>query len=133
MYFCIGCITPPNVGKVLNKKVLLGLNNKQLMFAFAYFFSNFSTHTFYFKNVRLDENMVFYVNILAKGFKLKETSCRNTKEYLKELVNYLISIGYNPNAFLELKSLKTYNHSKLVNLANNLKKYCNEHNIYYSG
>lgn len=133
MYFCIGCITTPNVGKVLNKKVLLGLNNKQLMFAFAYFFSNFSTHTFYFKNVRLDENMVFYVNILAKGFKLKETSCRNTKEYLKELVNYLISIGYNPNAFLELKSLKTYNHSKLVNLANNLKKYCNEHNIYYSG
>lgn len=136
LYQFIGYVTTPVNGEVISKKSFLKLNNKELMLVFGYYFANFSKYTFYHKYVRMDSNFVFYINVLAEDFKLKETKCDTTKEYLKKMVKFFINLGYNPNAFLDLDfdSSRTRNYSKFfIKLANSYDNYCDEHLIYYSG
>lgn len=133
MYICIGYITNKFNGKVLSKNVFLNLNHKELMYVFGYFFSNFSEYTFYFKNVHLDNNIVFYIDILDENFMLKKTGCKTRKEYVEEMIKYIISIGYNQKAFWVLDDSSDYSKDYFITLANSFDKYCDEHGIYYSG
>lgn len=135
-YSCIGVVTTPVKGEVLTKKKLLSFNNKELMYVFGYYFANFSYYTFYLKNVRLDNNFVFYIDVLDEEFRLKETMCESNKDYLKKKIKSLTNLGYNLNAFvgLELNSTSIYNYSRyFIELANSFEHYCNEHGIYYAG
>lgn len=135
-YGFIGYVTTPVAGEVLTKKAFLKLDNKDLMLVFGYYFANFSDYTFYYKNVRMSSDYVFYINVLDEDFKLKETNCGSTKAYIEKTIKLFLGLGYNPNAFLnlDLDYLDIYNYSSYFEkLSNSYDKYCDEHKIYYTG
>ena len=135
-YKFIGYITTPVDGEVLTKRSFLSLDNKQLMLVFGYYFAKFSTYTFYNKDVRVDKNLVFYINVLAEDFGLKETKCSSTRWYLNRVIKSMVNLGYNPNAFIgcDIDHLQFPDYSSsFIKLANSYDSYCDEHKIYYNG
>ena len=136
-YSFIGYITTPAKGKPFNTKTLLKLNNKELMYVFGYYYSQFSEYTFSNEYVQMDSDFVFYINILT-GEVCRPTGAYTVKEkkYINKLIKILKGFGYNSNAFIciDTAMLNHYNCSRyLIDLADSFDNYCDEHKIYYAG
>lgn len=144
LYQLAGYISTPVHGIPLTLDLLLSFNNKQIMQVAGKLIAHFNG---YFLNkifIDIDEkedNFTFYVDILDPYFELSRTKEGNTSSYkmVKCFLEYLENHGYNPNAFIgfNLNKVDRYENPlklkySLVDHANSLDTYCDEHKIYYN-
>lgn len=135
MYNIIGYIVEPIKGERLTEGRILKFDNKTLLKVAAYLFTKFSQYYINFESIWMDNNFMFYINYMDEKFHIKEINGAESHNYItnsffvKQVFDYLISRGYNPYAFSEIEQ---YTKQSLLDIANRLNKYCNEHKIYYS-
>lgn len=137
MYKAVGYVTGKIKGRRLTDEVLLGLDNRALLKVLGYYFAKFQDYYFIpWESVYMDDDYHFYINIFDKNFQLKYSRGWYHKgEFLEYIVNHLIDIGYNPNAFVGLNIqnyIHGYSRARLISLAESYNAYCDEHGIYYS-
>lgn len=131
MYKVIGYITDPIKGKPL-KKILLDLSNKDFLKVAGYLLIKFDKYFIDWDSIWMDDDFVFYINILDERFRLIEWFEYAYESYVeREAFNYLTKKGYNSNAFIDVEFSCTGDH--LIKLAESFDAYCDEHHIYYNG
>lgn len=137
MYNVIGYVTQPLNGEQLTDAVLLKLNNRDLYKVASYLFSKFSTNYIPWENIWMDTDFKFYINYMSQDFQVKrsEKGVKDASTFVQSVFNHLLSVGYNPNAFVGLgipnggfKATRQY----FLDLANKSNEYCDEHKIYYN-
>lgn len=164
MYKLIGYIKEPIKGEKITDKYLCRLPNKDLYKIGGYLFSKFTEYYLPSTDIYVDENFIFYIDILQKEFKVKqheshfnlypetvfERLCSN-KGYKKEALSdwnmvkddldhsivYIegLPLCFNMSIHSEMDfNIEKYNEGLkkvLLNIADSLDSYCNEHNMYY--
>lgn len=135
-YKTIGYVTEPIKGKTLTMEFLLGLNNRDLYKIVGSLFEKASAPLIPWETIRVDENMVYYIDILNKEFILKNKSSRQKlvygNDYIISIFEELVNQGYNQYAFVDF--YECYSKSKsmdFIGLSKRMNAYCNEHKIYY--
>lgn len=136
MYNIVGYVTEPFRGEQLANEQFLKLKNKDLLKLAGYLFTKFSRYYIPWNHIWMDKNFVFYVNYLDVNFCVTKSpsKIKNCSDFVRWVFDYLLSTGYNSNAFEVLDIPADEHHVKeyLLNLANSLDAYCDEHDIFYN-
>ena len=135
MHNVIGYITTPIKGEQLTDKMLLNLSNRDFIKVAGYLFSKFSRYYIPWERIWMDNNFVFYINILDENFCIQTCKSADSNcSFVNWVTQYFIEAGYNPNAFIEFDFSKRYPYLKeyLIDMANVFEGYCDEHDIYYN-
>jgi len=134
MYSLIGYIINPIKGRRLTNEVLLGLTNKDIYELIGSLIVPTCYDSYIsFENILIDkysEDKIsdFYIDIWNENFDIKDS----TDDVVIGVIQYLMDIGYNPNAFIDVLKLDNFsNPSYWFELSKNASYYCNEHDIYY--
>ena len=139
MYNIIGYVSHPLRGEQLTDAVLLKLNNRDLLNVAAYLFCKFNKYYIPWNNIWMDKDFKFYINYMDEDFRVEKSASgiNNASTFVQSVFDYLLSAGYNPNAFVgwSLPNNGGYKVTRqyLVNLAYKFNLYCDEHKIYYDG
>lgn len=147
MYKLIGFIKEPIKGKRITDKYLCTLSNKDLYKIGGYLFSKFTEYYLPSTDIYVDEDFIFYIDILQKEFKVKQHKS-HFNIYPDTVFERICSEkGYKREAFSDWNSVKEltltldgnierYKNSiilrnKLLNIADSLDAYCTEHEMFY--
>lgn len=133
-YKLIGYISEPIKGKLLTTDVLLSLDNKQMLKVFAHLFTKFGKRYIPWECIRMDDDFTFYIDIFNEDVKVRNTNMfvDDSSNFIKSMVKYLCSKGYNKNAFADIDFSKYYLENYLIEMSNSFDNYCNEHKIFYN-
>ena len=131
-YECVGYITTPCKGIYLSENAFCKMNNKELMYFFGYYVSNFIKYDLPYKVIKIGKNDIFYIDLLSDSFEVQHTKCTTKGEYIKKQIIMLVNMGVSENEFISVNLLCIKNYSKyFIELAKSMTNYCEEHKIYY--
>ena len=136
MHNVVGYITDEVEGHKLTKEVLLKLNNKELFYVIGYLFLKFAYCNMHIclDSIWMDKDFKFYINIMDEEFKILKHRPYGS-DFIKELCDYFMDNGYNPNAFIDVsywyKDVWYWEKSDFIYNADRMDAYCKKHDIYY--
>jgi len=142
LYLVAGYISKPVCGVPLTCDLLLTFSNKQILQVAGKLIAKFGQYYLNSVFINIDEksdDFTFYIDTLDSGFAIKKTSIKQATDYVQQEIeivehffDYLEQRGYNPNAFTSLDLRGMSSIIELLDYANSLDTYCDEHKIYYA-
>lgn len=141
MYLVTGYVTTPIRGIPLTNDIIYGFDNREILKFAAKLMSNFGRYYIENSQIHIDivhddskdeDDFTFYINILDSNFQIRRSYSDNQKEFVDNFFDELKNNGYNPNAFEGIDFSGYYTiENYLINKAEAMDAFCDEHQVYY--
>ena len=99
--------------------------------------TNFGRYFIHWSNIYItsrDDEFFFYINKLDEVFEILRNDEDSTLKFIEKFFKILINRGYNENAFIDLgldNKFPCNYEAELIDFAERMDAYCEEHKIYY--
>ncbi len=137
LYYVSGYITTPFFGEPITLDSFLKYNNKEILQITGMLMTNFGRYFIHWSNIYItsrDDEFFFYINKLDEVFEILRNDEDSTLKFIEKFFKILINRGYNENAFIDLgldNKFPCNYEAELIDFAERMDAYCEEHKIYY--